>query len=334
MKLKQLFYYLGFTAFAISSIFFYSCEKKQVEIGNLDSQTEQSFKDAQLEGKIINFIDNVKLIHDNPSLKLATESMDIENAIWFIEAGSNLTYGNANSNLKEFVTHSSNIEIPIVKNKFLWADVQHAYDKVINTLESQLSTTKTTEKQVIFMDVELLRSTNDIAYLEINSVIGVNGPSVNWNQYPWYWGWELGRCDGTGFGVGLDAADKIAQLANYTIGVPSGNSYYTDVSYTWVCYWDVETNNNPYGEYLLFHDYQECSLNHACLSTSEISYYRNALKTIGNMYKPSGKSIIRYYLWDDTAFGLNNGCDTWDMAHFAKIKYAIWHTSSNPPLED
>jgi hypothetical protein len=52
------------------------------------------------------------------------------------------------------------------------------------------------------------------------------------------------------------------------------------------------------------------------------------------MYKPTGKSTIRYFLWDDTAFGITpNWDDYWDMAHFAKVKYAIWHISNDPPSE-
>lgn len=53
------------------------------------------------------------------------------------------------------------------------------------------------------------------------------------------------------------------------------------------------------------------------------------------MYKPSTEhSIIRFFLWDDFAAGITPyGYDYWDMTHFAKVKYAIWHISNNPPDE-
>ena len=121
-----------------------------------------------------------------------------------------------------------------------------------------------------------------------------------------------------------DAADKIAQLANYGVSVPIGSGYYIDITEREIWYWDVPTDNNPYGEYLLFHDSQIGTLNHMCLSTSEISYYKSALGVIANMYKPSGKNIIRYYCWDETSFGDCDEQDCWDMCHVTKIKYGTW----------
>ena len=311
----------------------YSCQKEQTGIDKSENQTEQSFKDAQLEKRIIAFRDKIDLIRKNPSLKSGTDPMEIDSAVWYIESTSNLTYGDASFDSEEFVVDSAFIVVPVTNGQILWADVQVAYDQVIDSLSEHNSNITASEKQLIVADISLKESDDNTATFEVTSGFGTDG-TTGFNNNDWYWGWELGTCDGSGYGVGWDAADKIAQLANYTIGVPSGNSYYTDVSYRYTNYWDVPTNNNPYGEYLLFHDYQEVTLVHACLPTNEISYYKNALVTIGNMYKPTGKSTIRYFLWDDTASGLTpNWDDYWDMAHFAKVKYAIWHSSGNPPDE-
>jgi hypothetical protein len=328
MKIKNTFTYFGLAIGIIASVFIYSCQKDQTGIDKSEEQSEQSFKDAQLEKRIIAFRDKIDKIRKNPALRSDSEPMEIDSAVWYIEATSNFTYGDASFESEEFIVDSAFIEVPVTNGKILWADVQVAYDKVIDSLSEHNANITATEKQLIVADISLKNADDNTARLEVTSGIGTSGGDglgLN-NTYPWYWGWELGRCDGSGLGVGYDAADKIAQLANYEVPVPVGNSYYTDVTEIEVWYWDVPTNNNPYGDYLLFHDYQYGTLNHACLSTDEITYYKNALITIGNMYKPTGKSLIKYYCWDETAFGIHNGEDDWDMCHVGKFKYGIWHT--------
>lgn len=334
MKKKRLFTYFGFAIVIATSMIVYSCQKEQSGIDMPTDQTGQSFKDAQLEKRIISFRDKIDLIRENPTLKSGSDPMDVDSAVWYIEATSNLTYGDASFETEEFIVDSAFIEVPVTNGQILWADVQAAYDQVVDSLSEHNANITANQKQLIVADISLKESDDNTATFEVTSGFGTDGTSGFGNDYPWYWGWELGRCDGSGLGVGADAADKIAYLANMLIPVPSGNSYYTDVEYVWKSYWDVPTNNNPYGDYLLFHDFQEYTLNHACLSTDEIGYYKSALLLIGNTYKPSSEySVIRFFLWDDTAFLLcdPDDHDCWDMAHFAKIKYAIWHVSNDPP---
>jgi hypothetical protein len=334
MKRKSLFTYFSLVIVITTSMFIYSCQKEQTGVDKTENQTEQSFKDVQLEKQIIAFKDKIGFIRENPNLKSGNEPMEIDSAIWYIEATSNLTYGDASFDSQEFVVDSAFIIVPVTNGQILWVDVQTAYDQVIDSLSEHNANITTSEKQLIVADVSLKESDDNTVILEIISGFGTYGTTGFGNDYPWFWGGGLGRCDDTGLGGGQDAAGKIAYLANMLIPVPSGNAYYTDVSYKYINYWDVPTNNNPYGDYLLFHDYQEVTLIPACLSTDEISYYKNAMITIGNMYKPTGKSVIRYFLWDDYAAGITpNGDDYWDMAHFAMVKYAIWHISINPPDE-
>lgn len=333
MKPKHLFTYLGLATLITTSLIFISCQKEQTGIDKQETQTEQSLKNAQLEKRIVAFRDKIDLIRDNPTLKSGSEPMDVDSAVWYIEATSNLTYGNASFETKEFIVDSAFIEVPVTNGQILWADVQAAYDQVVYSLAEHNANITANQKQLIVADISLKESDDNSATFEVTSGFGTDGTTGFGNNFPWYWGWELGRCDGSGFGVGKDAADKIAYLANMEISVPVGHSYYTDVTEIEVWYWDVPTNNNPYGEYLLFHDFQEVTLNHHCLSTAEISYYKNALGIIANMYKPSGKSLIKYYCWDETSFMICGGDDCWDMCHVGRFKYGIWHISNNPPFE-
>jgi len=305
--------------------------KKQTGIDKSENQTEQSFKDTQLEKRIIAFRDKIDLIRENPTLKSGTDPMEIDSAVWYIESTSNLTYGDASFDSEEFVVDSAFIEVPVTNGQILWADVQVAYDQVIDSLSDHNANITANEKQLIVADISLKESDDNNATFEVTSGFGTDGTSGSGNYYPWYWGWELGRCDGSGLGVGLDAADKIALLANYTTGVIAGNSYYTDVEYRYVYPYDYV---DDYGNPLLFYDFQEYTLVHQCLSTTDIAGYRSNLIYIGIQEKPSGKSLIRYSLFDMTIFALCDPGqhDCWYMEHHANIKYAIWHIGSEPPF--
>lgn len=332
MKRKQLFTYFSFAIIIATSMIIYSCQKEQTGIDKSENQTEQSFKDAQLEKRLIAFRDKIDLIRDNPTLKSGTDPMEIDSAVWYIESTSNLTYGDASYDSEEFIVDSAFIEVPVTNGQILWIDVQTAYDQVIDSLSEHNTAISANDKQLIVADISLKESDDNTATFEVTSGFGTDGTLGFGNDYPWYWGWEMGRCDGSGLGIGSDAADKIAYLANMLIPVPSGNSYYTDDEYEHV-YGCEYTNNN--GDCLIFEDYQEYTLTHQCLSTSDISFYKFGLISVGNQLKPTpDHSVIRYMLEDWTAFGsLPDGGDYWSMIHHAEIKYGIWHTSSNPPEE-
>lgn len=336
MKNNNFFTFFGFAFVITISIIAYSCSKDQESNSLIAEQLEQSTSDVQLEKQILSFIEKIDNIRKNPIIKSGAEPMPIEEAIWNIEAAANLTYGDASYDRDEYIVSSSIIEIPLIDNQVEMVDVQTAYDEVIENLSAHNDAIEASEKQLIVADVALSETNDNIATLEITSGFGTMaaaGSSPCTNSYPWNWGWELGRCDGSGLGVGKDAADIIVGIANCNISVPGGNSYYTDVWYEEVLGCEY-TNSN--GDCLLFEDYQEYTLVHECLSTSDIIFYKNGLETIGILESPSqDHSVINYTLEDYTAFGEvpGGGGDCWTMVHRAEIKYGIWHTSTKPPDE-
>lgn len=331
MKRKHLFTYFGLAIVIATSTVIYSCQKEQTGTNKSENQTEQSFKDAQLEKRIISFRDKIDLIRENPTLKSGTDPMEIDSAVWYIESTSNLTYGDASFDSQEFVVDSAFIIVPVTNGQILWTDVQVAYDQVIDSLSAHNANITANEKQLIVADISLKETDENTVTFEVTSGFGTDG-TTGFNNHDWYWGWELGTCDGSGYGVGWDAANKIAQLANYNIAVPMGNSYYTDVEYKYVYPYDYEDDD---GNPLLFADFQEYTLVHQCLSTTDIAGYKSNLMYIGVQEEPSGKSLIRYSLFDMTIFALCDPGqhDCWYMEHHANIKYAIWHISSDPPDE-
>jgi len=311
---------------------FYACKKTDNAIGQTENLTEQSLKDMQLEKKIIAFRDKIDLIRDNPSLKSGTDPMEIDSAIWFIESSSNLTYGNASSTLENFVIDSAFIDIPLTNGQILWNDVQVAYDEVVDSLSAHNAAITANSKQLVVADISLKEISDNIATFEVISGFATDDEYPWDNDLDWYWGWELGSCDGTTGVDQTDAADIIAQQANLTIAVPGGNSYYNNVEYKDVFpddYYDDDDNT------LLFSDFQEYTLNHQCITASGITVYKNNLIYIGIQELPVGKSLIHYSLYDATMYPLCGGDahDCWVMHHIARIKYGIWHTSSIPPDE-
>jgi len=312
-----------------------SCKKELKNDDAINLTGAQSDADRQVIKKILAFKDKIETIRTLPNLKTGNEPMPVDSAIWYIEATSNYTYGDATSTLESFVVDSSFIQVPVTNGQILWSDVQLAYDQVIDSLSVHNDNITANDKQLIVADISLKESDETTATFGITSGFGTDEQNCGLgltNTYPWYWGWEQGRCDGSGLGVGCDAADKIPQLANYEIAVPIGSGgFYTDV-YTVpdIDPFMVPTTQNPYGEYLLFLGYESVNY-HPCLSTDEIAYYKNALIQIGQMYQPTNpvRSVVNYKL-DDTVLG---GGPSSTVAHLATIRYGVWVINNNPPSE-
>ena len=316
-----------------SVILLTSCSKEQLKNEAQVNTSDLLQTTTDPESKIIAFKESVDGVRNNPGLKAGNTPVLPEDAEWFVEALANYTYANAGFERTDLVIDSAVFVVPTSAGNIALADVQVLYDEAITKLSAQHSAINSDSKQLVFADITLREVVDNTATFALTSGFGTNEEEQLINIYSWYWGWNLGRCDGSGLGAPLDAADIIMREANHLIGVPSGNSYYTDVSYATIWYWDVPTNTNPYGEYMLFHDFQAGTLVHKCLSPDEIEYYKHRIIEIGNMNKPTGKSIISFFVEDATAYGGDMDQDWWDMCHYVQIKYAIWHISSNPPAD-
>ena len=329
--MKNLSFY--FAAIFTISLMLTSCSKEQIKNENQVITIDQPQTSVNPENKIIAFRESIDALRNNPNLKSGDSPVMLDDAEWFVEALANYTYANAGFGRTDMVIDSAVFIVPATEGMITLADVQVLYDQAIEKLSAHYSAINAGSKQLVFADITLREVGDNTATFALTSGFGTNEEEQLINTYSWYWGWNLGRCDGSGLGVPLDAADIIMREANHLIGVPAGYSYYTDVSYATRWYWDVPSNTNPYGEYMLFHDFQAGTLVHHCMSPEEIEYYKHRVIEIGNMNKPTGKSIISFFVEDATAYGSIGGVDTWDMCHYVEIKYAIWHTSNNPPAD-
>jgi hypothetical protein len=97
-------------------------------------------------------------------------------------------------------------------------DMTVAYSRMVESI-SQHYYEITGEKGLIFVDLEVISIQNSQITIKVTDV--VTSPNVSptyqfGSTDYWFWGWAQGKCDGSGQSVGIDAADKLAQYANWS----------------------------------------------------------------------------------------------------------------------
>ncbi len=366
MKRKHLFTYFGLAIVIATSMIIYSCQKEQTDTIKSENQTEQSFKDSQLEKRIISFRDKIDLIRENPTLKSGTDPMEIDSANWYFEATSNLTYGDASTTSDKYVIDSSFIDVPLTNGEILWIDVQIAYDQIIDSLSVHYDEISAGDKHLIAADISLEETTQDSATFKVTSCFGT-GSVINSVYSPfgvddhWKWGasWmnDGGFCDGSYEGTHLDsdAAEEIEFKINGRKAVPVGSYYYTDISHLVIngAYEDdislddvycnncsiLNTNDNipddNMYDYYMFRSYSEYPNHHDCLHPDEMNFYLDNMEDIVYTYAYQwfpddlqNKSFVSIDMIGDALFNY-----TTRYFHLATINYGIVHISNNPPSE-
>lgn len=313
----------------VLTLLFTGCEKNEQPINN--QKNGLSEEDRQVEQKIQSFLNKV----NNP--QKSNGSMSVDETIWSIEAGLNYTYTNVSGKIDDILIDSAKVELPLTDGELTMENVALAYDMFEDSLLAFQGSLGESHSIYVtdIMPVEDLQKSTTVTLKSTSSAYS-NPPGDAWNitssDY-WYWGWELGMCDGSGQGEGFDAADRIQQVANNNIPEVDGDLtvYPESVEIHTFNPADVPDNDNPYGSSMLFEDYQEVTLNHHCLPPNEMSYYYNAFIEIGIDNEPSNKNVVSYLLEDWTSYGDTGDpyyYDTWHMIHHAEITYGTWHTSS------
>jgi|AntRauTorcE11898_2_1112593.scaffolds.fasta_scaffold05758_2 hypothetical protein len=313
------------------AVVFSACEKQNSAI---DDKIVAPESDLNIEKQIQDFLANV----ENPQKD--GETLSIEEAVWNIEAGLNYTNIETPEQFGNILIDSAKIDIPVSDGFISMDDIAIAYAMFEDSLSNFYSS----------LDENYLKYVTDISVIETNNKSNTitfkstslasrpNPVSITSDDY-WYWGWELGMCDGSGAYVGRDAADRIMQVANNNVAVPVNGDYVYPTSIETISFDapELPDPNNPYGNYMLFQDAQEQELFHHCMSPNEMSYYYNSLLQIGADNKPASKDLISYNLEDWTAYGLTEPpppiYDTWYMIHHADITYGIWHIGSGGGIE-
>lgn len=261
--------------------------------------------------------------------------MTIEDAVWNIEAGLNYTTIETPVQFGNILIDSAKVEVSVSNGLVSMDDIAVVFSSFEDSLNNFHNTLDNDYLRYV-TDISIIESTNSksntVTFKSTSLASRPNPVSLTNDDY-WYWGWELGMCDGSGLYEGRDAADRIMQVANNNIAVPINGEYVYPSSIEIISFDapHLPDPDNPYGNYMLFEDSQVETLEHHCMTPGEMSYYYNSLLQIGADNKPSSKDIISYYLVDWTSFGIMDEppyYDTWYMIHHTDITYGIWHIGS------
>lgn len=306
-----------------------SCNKEeQNKVSN-----DQKLKQNPIVQKIIDFRDKVDLTRENPSFK-SGETMEVDSAIWYIEAISNYTYSNAGYDFESKLTDSSFVSVPVTNNMVNLVDFQTTYDNIIEILSDYNESIPTTDKQFLVVDVSLKEAQANSVLFKVIYSFGTKDVTDYTNDYPWYWGMNLGRCDGSGEGAPQDAADIVTLLANDEINIPSGTAFYVNVSTLEVWDWEYTDEN---GDAFLFNDFQEIELDPACLSVQEIEQFKVNAISIGLQLRPQFKSVINYNVQDFTAYAMCGQYpqhDCWYMDWMVEYTFAMWIVKADDEVRE
>lgn len=295
--------YLTITViFAIGLLIFNGCS---TENNQSDEKQENVYQptavDIQIENKILDFESRVDFARENPNLKSGGDDLTLDEAIWNIEALANYNYSDASMNFENYVSETTEIEVPLSNGNVLLSNASIAYDQAIIILSEHFSQISGAEKQLVLADITLKEISGDVAIFTVTSSIGkgIWNPFADFGENDYWYAWDLqGKCDGSGQGVGTDAAEEIEKKIDWRIALPMGHRYFTDISvlefdllgYDHVYLDDVQCNDcsiiNPNDDilednmydYIIFSSYSGYPNHHECLIPNEMNFYLNGME--------------------------------------------------------
>ncbi len=270
-----------------------------------------------LEDHIIEFIELLNDVREEPENEDWEDiNYSDEETVWNIEAALNFHYSCIwvykegedekdlfyDTDLTEEIEHNESDEFNIV-------DILEVFDAFAENIEELYDDIDEEDKHLIVVDV----SAEDIVGDGEINMMGILGAPKNLSiNKDWYWGFDLGDCDGNE--VGYDAIDVIKSDAN---------------NYTPACFWvnvititkhpnDVPTTSNPYGyESSQLFSYERPP--DPCICSNALKYYSAHLSSIASDYD--------IYLYKDISFMnlkedlMPSGNNPYPICHYTLISY-------------
>jgi len=217
----------------------------------------------------------------NSNLK-SGELIELDSAVWNMEALQNYNYAYPDSAAKDFDVTKSNYTIDVDANgTVLIDDVQLVYNEMEANLVEDLNEIPGDVKHIRFADVAIDSIDTGIGYLSVTLGIGSNiliGTYYGFDEDDdWIWGTPgqaygaspLGKCDGTMVGVSDGSDELVWRLNNpvYTIG-PEFKFLFTSLVTFEANGFDFENVNYEPRLYVGW-DYPEMN----CLTNDTLTYY-------------------------------------------------------------
>jgi hypothetical protein len=340
--MKNAYFYLVTICLLIVGAIIISCTKQNsVDLAENPSKPFQSAEDFKVEKEITSFINKLDFIKMNPNLKNG-ETIAIDSAIYYLEAASNMTYANAGESIQKYVIDSCYINVTVTNGIIQLAEVQNAYEQMIDSLSYFNANLPSGYKQLVMNDVTLKAMDEDEGNATLGIVAGFNivaegSSSISFD--PWYWGMLNGKCNGTYAGIS-DAAEELEKKIMLRKGIVSGNSYYTEIDSVEVLSVEFINPNDPIPgdnmyDFLMFRNLDDGFMPnvHICLSSEEMSFYLLGTEQVVYNYapdgaRPEGKSFISLNLVGDYVLT----SESTEYFHYGKIFYGVLHINSKPPI--
>jgi hypothetical protein len=359
-------FYLTFTVVsAIGLLIFFGCSKESnKDSGKQENVFQPTEKDLQIESKILEFESKIDFARKNPDLKSGGDDLTLDKAIWYIEALANYNYADASSGFDNYIGETAEIEVPLTDGKVSISDAVIAYDQVIDSLSEHFSHVSGTDKHLVLADNNLKEVNGATATFNVTSGVGDGPPNpfagFGESDY-WWWANLSGKCDGSGQGVGSDAAEQIQSKVNRRIALPSGHKYFIDIKIvscdptsdeikydnttTCTCCSLINPDDpipgNNINDMLLFlnYGYPVAYPNfHTCIPPDEMNFYLGGLEDI--VYdiaydcfplELEDKLFVSCDMVGDMLYG--GGPEYW-VYHKVDIRYGISVGSGNPPPDE
>lgn len=314
--------------FIFSAIFFFTaCEKS-----NLNDVSENQVYD-NTEQRILEFKTKV----DNKSK--SSEEITIEDAVWLTEALANYQYckitdEKQQADLNAISIDSVFIDISVNNNSTTISETVNAYSEIEQTITSSFNKFDYEIKFYDLVDVEFLNNQLRVYYaFAYNLDCESKTDCYSLNQ-DWSFGMDFGKCDGTC--VGKDATDILYTHVNLYVAFP-GNQYFTDVhNFGWTRpdatdnYGEYlfETNDNPYGDYLMFIKDIPNFQTYSCIPANEMNYYVTGTHQALNIMQDMIPTGYNFKSWKLTSFHGGSEMFGYQDGHSLDVWYGIGHNIS------
>jgi len=346
---------------AVGLLIFFGCSKDSNQYQEKQNDVFQpTEKDLEIESKILEFESKIAFAKANPDLKSGGDDLSIDEAVWNIEALANYNYSDASNPFDIYEGETAEIEVPLTNGKITLLDAGIAYDKAIDSLALHFSQVSGTDKKLVLADVTLKEIGEESATFDVTSSIGSgdSSPFADFGEDDW---WEAilldGKCDGSGQGVGSDAAEKIEYKIDKRLSLPSDHRYFTDISvlefnaFDYICIYldgiycedcsiinpdDDIPNDNMY-DYIIYRSHSYLPNHHTCLIPNEMNFYLDGMEHLiydlayqWFPYDLEGKIFASCNIIGELYMGGYQSV----AVHEGYIHYGVSVGSGNPPPHD
>jgi len=308
------------------------------------TQVGISNDDLALAQKIESFIVRMNTVASASeyNLKSGGELIDIDDAIWDLEAAANYTFADIPEMFDDIKVDTLEFFIAVNNGFCKESDLSDVYQEMNYAIEEFCDSLD--EYQILGISVSLSDEiTGKITVILMSVSVGDPNLSFGPTDY-WRAGRGGGKCDiyNNQF-IGRDASTEIKKKANASIpkiAIPAGYTvYYTDY-YTKDVIEGAYPNpkykhgiDDPLTEYLFYYSKPEYYYGYRCLPPDILNFYVNNLRKKAQLeWKPTGKTLLlydwkfAYYVGEDEEIALN------DEYHYGWVKYAKRHIKPGGPI--